>query len=131
LAAKGNIIAIIAISFATVGALWAAGNLMNRPPEAEVPVEGITLLAERSTFNGTNPDIYVQVNVPVKLVVVNKDVITHNLVIEDRTGGILNVDTAPLKAEQHFNAAILAYKLGTYEYSCTYHPEMRGRIIAG
>lgn len=131
MAARGNVIAVIAISFATVGALWGVGNLVNKPPEAEVPVEGITLLAERSTFNGTNPDIYVTVNVPVKLVVVNKDVVIHNLVIEDKTGGILNVNTAPLKGEQHFNAAIVAYKPGTYEYFCEYHPEMRGRIIAG
>ncbi len=127
----GNVIAIVAISCIAVGSLWAIGNLTKETPEADVShVEGVLLQAERSTFNGTNPDIAVQVNVPKKLVVVNKDIVIHDLQIKDQTGGILNFETAPLKTEQHFNAAIVAYKPGTYEYFCSYHPTMRGKIIA-
>ncbi|MDQ5859484.1 MAG: hypothetical protein M3278_00800, partial [Thermoproteota archaeon] len=59
-----NIIAVIAISFATVGALWAIGNLLSPEPEVDLPVEDVLLIAQRSTFNDTNPDIYVAVNVP-------------------------------------------------------------------
>jgi plastocyanin len=92
-------------------------------------VEGVLLLAQRSTFNGTNPDIFVQVDVPKKLVIVNDDAVTHDLQVKDE--GILNFETAPLKGGQHFNAAIVAYRPGTYEYFCSYHPEMRGQIIAG
>jgi plastocyanin len=72
----------------------------------------------------------VSLNVPKKLVVLNKDVVTHDLIIEDEPADILNVNTAPLRPEQHFNTAVLAYRAGTYEYYCSYHPEMRGNIIA-
>lgn len=128
---RNNVIAIVAISCIAVGSLWAIGNLTKNTKEADVShVEGILLLAERSTFNSTNPDITVQVDVPKKLVVLNKDIVMHDLQIKDQTGGILNFETAPLKTEQHFNAAIVAYKPGTYEYFCSYHPTMRGKIIA-
>jgi plastocyanin len=128
---RNNIIAIVAISCIAVGSLWAIGNLTKQTPTADVShVNGTLLLAERSTFNGTNPDITVKVDVPRKLVVVNKDVVIHDLQIKDKTGGILNFETAPLRTEQHFNAAIVAYKPGTYEYFCSYHPTMRGKIIA-
>lgn len=127
---KNNIIAIVAISFATVGAIWGIGNLIKpAEPSQPVPVEGITLVAENGAFNGSNPDITVGVNVPVKLIVLNLDVVTHDLIIEDSSGGILNVNTAPLRPQQHFVAAILGSETGTYEYYCSYHPEMRGKII--
>jgi hypothetical protein len=66
---RNNIIAIVAITFATVAALWGIGNLVNSEPDPALPVEDILLIAERSTFNDTNPDVYVTVNVPTKLVV--------------------------------------------------------------
>jgi hypothetical protein len=128
---RSNVIAIVAISCIAVGSLWAIGNLTKETKQADVShVEGILLLAERSTFNSTNPDIAVHVNVPKKLVILNKDIVIHDLQIKDQTGSILNFETAPLKTEQHFNAAIVAYKPGTYEYFCSYHPTMRGKIIA-
>jgi plastocyanin len=130
-AAINNIIAIIAISCIGVGALWAFGNLTKQEDKADVSdVKGVLLLADRSTFNGTNPDIHVKVNVPEKIVVLNQDVVIHDLQIKDQTGGILNFETAPLKTEQHFNAAIVAYKPGVYRYFCSYHPGMQGKIIA-
>lgn len=127
---RNNLIAIVAISFATVGAIWGIGNLV-KPAEPSQPlsVEGITLVAENGAFNKTNPDIFAEVDVPVKLVVVNLDVVTHDLRIEDSSGGILDVNTAPLRPEQRFVAAILGSEAGTYEYYCSYHPEMRGKII--
>lgn len=127
---RNNIIAIIAILFVTVGALWGIGNLLKPPQQEPVSVEGVLLIVQNGAFNGTNPDIKVSPNVPKKLVVLNKDTVTHDLIIEDETRNILNINTAPLRPEQHFNAAILAYHAGTYEYFCSYHPEMRGSIIA-
>ncbi len=127
---RNNIIAIVAISFVTVGALWGIGNLLEGSENSEpVNVEGILLIAENGAFNETNPDIHASVNAPKKLVVLNRDVVTHDLIIDDDSGKILNINTAPLRPEQHFNAAILAYEPGTFEYYCSYHPEMRGRII--
>lgn len=131
MAALHNIIAVIAISCIGVGALWAFGNLTKPQEKADLSdVKGVLLLADRSTFNGTNPDIHVKVNVPEKIVILNQDIVIHDLHIKDQTGGILNFETAPLKTEQHFNAAILAYKPGTYRYFCSYHPGMQGKIIA-
>jgi plastocyanin len=125
---RNNIIAIVAFSFVAVGALWGIGNLMNPSEPAEIDVEGVLLIANNGAFNQTNPEVTGEVNVPKKLVVLNKDVVTHDLLIQDSSGGILNVNTAPLRPEQHFNAAILGYHAGSYEYYCSYHPEMRGKI---
>jgi heme/copper-type cytochrome/quinol oxidase subunit 2 len=128
---RNEIIAIVAISFVTVGALWGIGNILNPPKESEVSnVEGILLITQRSTFNDTNPDIRVSVNSPEKLVVRNDDVVTHDLKIDSNGGKMLVVNTAPLQPGRDFITAILAYEPGTFEYYCSYHPEMRGRIIA-
>ncbi len=125
-----NIIAIVAICFATVGALWGIGNLMNPEPDVDLPIEDVLLIAQRSTFNGTNPDVYVAVNVPTKLVVQNDDAVTHDLKVDaSSNGGITPINTAPLRGDQNFLTAIVVSKPGTYEYYCSYHPQMRGHII--
>jgi plastocyanin len=125
-----NIIAVVAISFATVGALWGIGNLLSPEPEVDLPVEDVLLIAQRSTFNDTNPDVYVTVNVPTKLVVKNNDAVTHDLRVDaSSNGGITPINTAPLRGGQDFLTAIVALKPGTYEYYCSYHPQMRGQII--
>jgi plastocyanin len=126
---RNNIIAIVAVSFVAVGALWGVGNLIKLSEPAEpVNVDGILLVANDGAFNGSNPAIEAKVNVPKKLVILNKDIVTHDLIIHDGSGGILTINTAPLRPEQHFNAAILGYHAGSYEYYCSYHPEMRGKI---
>src|SRR5213594_4023998 len=94
---RNNIIAIVAISFLTVGALWGVGNLLNTPEKSGTNVEGILLIAQRSSFNASNPDIHVSVNVPVKLVMRNEDAITHDVTV-DRAGndGITPFSTGPI-----------------------------------
>lgn len=125
-----NIIAVVAISFVTVGALWGIGNLLSPEPEVDLPVEDVLLIAQRSTFNDTNPDVYVAVNVPTKLVVQNDDAVTHDLRVDvSSNDGITPINTAPLRGGQDFLTAIVASKPGTYEYYCSYHPQMRGQII--
>jgi hypothetical protein len=125
-----NIVAIVAICFATVGALWGIGNLMNPEPDVDLPIEDVLLIAQRSTFNDTNPDVYVAVNVPMKLVVQNDDAVTHDLKVDaSSNGGITPINTAPLRGGQNFLTAIVVLKPGTYEYYCSYHPQMRGHII--
>jgi plastocyanin len=129
---RNDIIAIIAISFVVVGGLWGVGNLLNQQQESKATkVEGILLVANRNTFNETNPDIHVSVNVPKKLVVRNDDAVTHDLQIDKAPNdGITPVNTAPLRGGQDFPTAIIAEKPGSYEYYCSFHPQMRGRIIA-
>jgi hypothetical protein len=127
---RNNITAIVAISFATVGALWGIGNLVNPEPEVDLPVEDILLIAQRSTFNDTNPNVYVAVNVPTKLVVRNNDAVTHDLKVDaSSNAGITPINTAPLRGGQDFLTAIVASKPGTYQYYCSYHPQMQGYII--
>lgn len=127
---RNNITAIVAISFATVGALWGIGNLVNPEPEVDLPVEDILLIAQRSTFNDTNPNVYVAINVPTKLVVRNNDAVTHDLKVDaSSNGGITPINTAPLRGGQDFLTAIVASKPGTYQYYCSYHPQMQGYII--
>jgi plastocyanin len=121
-----NIIAIIVISFVVVGTLWGVGNLINRPEESSIKnISGVLLIAQNNAFNKTNPDIYSAVNVPKKLVVVNKDFVRHDLVVDE-----LKINTAYLSSEQDFTTAIASKEPGIFEYYCSLHPTtMQGRII--
>lgn len=121
-----NIIAIIVISFVVVGTLWGVGNLIKRPEESSIKnISGILLIAQNNAFNKTNPDIYATVNVPKKLVVVNKDFVRHDLVVDE-----LNINTAYLSSEQDFTTAIASKEPGIYKYYCSLHPTtMQGKII--
>lgn len=121
-----NIIAIIAISFITVGIIWAIGNFTNPAKESTTThIKGVLLVAQDNLFNGTNPDIIATVNVPKKLVVLNKDFVRHDLIVDK-----LNINTAYLSPEQDFTTAIASKNPGTFEYYCSLHPmAMRGKII--
>ena len=119
-------IAIVVISFIIVGTLWGVSNIINQPEGPSIKnVSGILLIAQNNAFNKTNPDIYASVNVPMKLVVVNKDFVRHDLIV-DR----LKINTAYLSSEQDFTTAIASKKSGIFEYYCSLHPTtMRGEII--
>jgi Cupredoxin-like domain len=119
-------IAILVISFIIVGTLWGVSNIINQPEGPSIKnVSGILLIAQNNVFNKTNPDIYATVNVPMKLIVVNKDFVRHDLIV-DR----LKINTAYLSSEQDFTTAIASKKSGIFEYYCSLHPTtMRGEII--
>ncbi|HKG29906.1 MAG TPA: cupredoxin domain-containing protein [Nitrososphaeraceae archaeon] len=119
-------IAIVVISFIIVGTLWGVSNIINQSEGPSIKnVSGILLIAQNNAFNKTNPDIYATVNVPMKLIVVNKDFVRHDLIV-DR----LKINTAYLSSEQDFTTAIASKKSGIFEYYCSLHPTtMRGEII--
>lgn len=125
---RNNIIAIVAISFTVVGALWGIGNLLNTPEESAAKnVEGVLLIAENDVFNKTNPDIQATVDIPKKISILNKDFRRHDFIVDG-----LNINTAYLSTEQSFTTAIASRVPGTFEYYCSLHPDtMRGRIIIG
>jgi plastocyanin len=125
---RNNIIAIVAISFTVVGALWGIGNLLNAPEESAAKnVEGILLIAENDVFNKTNPDIQATVDIPKKISILNKDFRRHDFIVDG-----LNINTAYLSTEQSFTTAIASTVPGTFEYYCSLHPDtMRGRILIG
>jgi plastocyanin len=125
---RNNIIAIVAISFTVVGALWGIGNLLNAPEESGAKnVEGVLLIAENDVFNKTNPDIQATVDIPKKISILNKDFRRHDFIVDG-----LNINTAYLSTEQSFTTAIASRVPGTFEYYCSLHPDtMRGRILIG
>jgi plastocyanin len=125
---RNNIIAIVAISFTVVGALWGIGNLLNAPEESAAKnVEGVLLIAENDVFNKTNPDIQATVDIPKKILILNKDFRRHDFIVDG-----LNINTAYLSTEQSFTTAIASRVPGTFEYYCSLHPDtMRGRILIG
>jgi len=128
---RNNVIAVVAICFVTVGTLWGVGNLLKAKPQENSTIQDILLVAQRSSFNASNPDILVRVDTPTKLVVRNSDAVTHDLKVDAPVGGgITPINTAPLRGGQDFPTAIVASKPGIYEYYCSYHPEMHGNIIA-
>jgi plastocyanin len=121
-----NIIAIIAISFVTVGSVWAIGNFMIPHKQSTLKnLKGILLVAQDNAFNKTNPDIFARVNIPEKLTILNNDLVRHDFVVDK-----LNINTAYLSPEQDFTTAIASEKAGIFEYYCSLHPaSMVGRII--
>jgi plastocyanin len=123
---RNNIIAIVAISFTVVGALWGIGNLLNAPQEsAGKNVEGVLLIAENDAFNKTNPTIYAKVDTPKKISILNKDVRRHDFIVDE-----LNINTAYLSTQQSFTTAIASRVPGTFEYYCSLHPNtMRGGVV--
>lgn len=123
---RNNIIAIVAISFTVVGALWGIGNLLNAPQEsAGKNVEGVLLIAENDAFNKTNPTIYAKVDTPKKISILNNDVRRHDFVVDE-----LNINTAYLSTQQSFTTAIASRVPGTFEYYCSLHPNtMRGSVV--
>ena len=128
---RNNVIAVVAICFVTVGTLWGLGNLLKAKPQEYSTIQDILLIAQRSSFNTTNPDILVGVNTPPTVGVRKSDAVTHDLKVDAPSGdGITPINTAPLRGGQDFLTAIVASKPGIYEYYCSYHPEMHGKIIA-
>ena len=123
---RNNIIATVAISFTVVGALWGIGNLINAPEESDVRnVGGVLLIAENDVFNKTNPDIHANVDIPKKIVILNKDFRRHDFIVDE-----LNINTAYLSTEQSFTTAIASRVPGSFEYYCSLHPDtMRGRLF--
>jgi plastocyanin len=123
---RNNIIAIVAISFTVVGALWGIGNLLNAPQEsAGKNVEGVLLIAENDAFNKTNPTIYAKVDTPKKISILNKDVRRHDFIVDE-----LNINTAYFSMQQSFTTAIASRVPGTFEYYCSLHPNtMRGSVV--
>jgi plastocyanin len=123
---RNNIIAIVAISFTVVGALWGIGNLLNAPQEsAGKNVEDVLLIAENDAFNKTNPTIYAKVDTPKKISILNKDVRRHDFIVDE-----LNINTAYLSTQQSFTTAIASRVPGTFVYYCSLHPNtMRGSVV--
>lgn len=78
-------------------------------------INEVLLAANDNLFNGTNPDIIATVNVPEKIVALNKDFVRHDFIVDK-----LNINTAYLFSEQSFTTAITSKAAGTFEYYCSF-----------
>jgi heme/copper-type cytochrome/quinol oxidase subunit 2 len=109
-----------------VGSLWGIGNLLNTQSENKIQKSGnsILLIAQNNAFNKTNPSLVVKEDTPTKLIILNKDFVKHDFISKE-----LNINSAYLTTEQDFITAIAAEKAGNYEYYCSFHPAMKGKII--
>jgi amicyanin len=58
---------------------------------------------------------------------VNSDRVTHRIVFIDTAGRDTDVDSNPLSASQSWSSKF--DKPGTYDYYCTIHTDMKGKII--
>ena len=121
-----NIIAIIAISFISVGALWGIGNLLHPPNQNKIEKtqDSILVVAQNNAFNETNPTLFVKENKPTKLIILNKDFVKQDFISDD-----LGINSAYLTTEQDFVTAIASDKPGEYTYYCSFHPSMKGKIV--
>ena len=87
-----------------MGAIWGVGNLTHPQREhSKVKVEGILLIAQNNVFNGSNPDIYVKANVPKKIVVVNKDFVRHDFIVNELN---VNTDLFIFRTSVHYGYSI-------------------------
>ena len=80
-----NIIAIIAISFTIVGAMWGIGNLLNPPSEKNIEKshDSILLVAQNNDLTKQTPHIFVKENKPTELIILNKDLVNMILFPKD------------------------------------------------
>ncbi len=108
--------------------MWGIGGLLNPPEENKTEKSGdsVLLIAQNNAFNGTNPTIFVKASAPTKLVILNKDFVKHDFISEG-----LGLNTAYLTTERDFVTAIASHRIGEYEYYCSFHPSMKGKIIIG
>jgi plastocyanin len=108
--------------------MWGIGGLLNPPRENKIDKssDAILLIAQNNAFNETNPTIFVKANTPTKLIILNKDFVKHDFISKE-----LGLNTAYLTTEQDFVTAVASNKTGEYEYYCSFHPSMKGKIIIG
>ena len=106
--------------------MWGIGNLLNPPRENKIekPNDSILIVAQNNAFNETNPTIFVKEGIPTKLIILNKDFVKHDFISEG-----LGINTAYLTTERDFVTAIASDRAGEYEYYCSFHPSMKGKIV--
>ena len=92
-------------------------------PISQAPVSANTITIKNFAFDPQT----LTVNAGSTVRWVNYDRVTHRIVFIDTTGRDTDVDSNPLSASQSWSSKF--DKPGTYDYYCTIHTDMKGKII--
>jgi len=92
-------------------------------PISQAPVSANTITIKNFAFDPQT----LTVNAGSTVRWVNSDRVTHRIVFIDTTGRDTDVDSNPLSASQSWSSKF--DKPGTYDYYCTIHTDMKGKII--
>jgi plastocyanin len=119
--------AMLALGVVVALGLLASAIGIRNEKDTGAPVRELTLTAQNTAFNGTNPPLELKVGEKTALTVINKDpAMTHNLVLSGldvRTSGYL-----PPGAAQ--TLVFTPNRSGVFAYGCSLHPGlMDGPII--
>jgi plastocyanin len=80
----------------------------------------VLVVMEASAF--TTPSLTLEEGKETAIEIVNKDSVPHDFVI-----GSLGVKTGTIAPGKRVTSTVVATK-GTYQFVCTFHPQMKGRI---
>ncbi len=92
-------------------------------PISQAPVSANTITIKNFAFDPQT----LTVNAGSTVRWVNYDRVTHRIVFIDTAGRDTDVDSNPLSASQSWSSKF--DKPGTYDYYCTIHTDMKGKII--
>jgi amicyanin len=92
-------------------------------PISQAPVSANTITIKNFAFDPQT----LTVNAGSTVRWVNYDRVTHRIVFIDSAGRDTDVDSNPLSASQSWSSKF--DKPGTYDYYCTIHTDMKGKII--
>jgi len=92
-------------------------------PISQAPVSANTITIKNFAFDPQS--MTVSAGSTVRWV--NYDSVTHRIVFIDTAGRDTDVDSNPLSASQSWSSKF--DKPGTYDYYCTIHTDMKGKII--
>lgn len=92
-------------------------------PAAEAPADAIKVNIAKMKYD--QPELTIKVGETVTWI--NTEAMPHNVAFQAGVVGDAKMDGAMLKKDQSYS--ITFNEVGTYDYHCTPHPFMKGKVI--
>lgn len=92
-------------------------------PAAEAPADGATVTIDKLKYE--QPEITIKAGETVTWI--NKEAMPHNVAFKAGAVDEAKLDGAMMKKDQSYT--IRFNEAGTYDYHCTPHPFMKGKVI--
>lgn len=117
--------ALVIVGFATYVAYWVQtpidnNSLRAQDLEAEVPAESAPIEVSIEDFTFSPANLTVEKNASV--IWTNKDAVSHTVSGDDFSSG-------PLETGESFT--YIFEQDGTFDYNCSFHPQMKGKVVVG